>query len=514
MAPMWFLAFILPTALGSMYSNPNCVEGRTAITHLFEWRWADIADECERFLGPYGFCGVQISPPHENRIVTNPNRPWWERYQPVSFKLQTRSGTEQELKDMVARCNKVGVRIYGDSVINHMASSSSSGYGTAGSMYNGSGLQFPGVPFGPSDFNDGSTCHSADLNIHDFHNVGEVRNCRLLGLVDLKLDKTSVRDKVIAYLNNLVDMGIAGFRLDAAKHMWPGDIVAIMDQVNNLPSETFGHNKRPFVFQEVIDTGIAEPITGDQYLSSGRVTNFIYGAELTKFFRKQKAMKMLIDWGKGMMRSDDTIVFIDTQDTQRDHGDHGAPGDVLSHFEPRAYKLATAFMLAYPYGFPKIMSSYDFSLTDTNQGPPHNNDMSTKPVTIKSDLSCGNGWTCEHRWRPMYNMVAFRNVASLSGLTNWWSGSDYQIAFSRGNKAFIAFNLDGADLQQTLNTGLPSGDYCDVISGDLVNGKCTGKTVNVDANGHAAIHISGADQDPMLAIHAGAKVGSPIRRRG
>ena len=52
----------------------------------------------------------QISPPNENRIVTSPNRPWWERYQPVSYKLVTRSGNEAQFRDMVQRCNKANVR--------------------------------------------------------------------------------------------------------------------------------------------------------------------------------------------------------------------------------------------------------------------------------------------------------------------------------------------------------------------------------------------------------------------
>lgn len=34
--------------------NPNWASGRTAIVHLFEWRWADIASECENFLAPQG----------------------------------------------------------------------------------------------------------------------------------------------------------------------------------------------------------------------------------------------------------------------------------------------------------------------------------------------------------------------------------------------------------------------------------------------------------------------------
>lgn len=49
-------------ALGtSAQKNPNFAPGRTTIVHLFEWKWKDIALECERFLGPNGFGGVQVS---------------------------------------------------------------------------------------------------------------------------------------------------------------------------------------------------------------------------------------------------------------------------------------------------------------------------------------------------------------------------------------------------------------------------------------------------------------------
>lgn len=53
---------ILATLIGLSLAqfNPNTKSGRTAIVHLFEWRWADIAAECERYLGPNGFGGVQV----------------------------------------------------------------------------------------------------------------------------------------------------------------------------------------------------------------------------------------------------------------------------------------------------------------------------------------------------------------------------------------------------------------------------------------------------------------------
>lgn len=34
---------------------------RNTIVHLFEWHWDKIAQECEKFLGPKGFAGVQVS---------------------------------------------------------------------------------------------------------------------------------------------------------------------------------------------------------------------------------------------------------------------------------------------------------------------------------------------------------------------------------------------------------------------------------------------------------------------
>ncbi|CAF4636664.1 unnamed protein product, partial [Rotaria socialis] len=64
--------------------DPNVAPGRSTAIHLFEWKWTDIAAECERFLGPYGYAGVQVSPPNEHALIDG--RPWWQRYQPVSYK--------------------------------------------------------------------------------------------------------------------------------------------------------------------------------------------------------------------------------------------------------------------------------------------------------------------------------------------------------------------------------------------------------------------------------------------
>lgn len=52
--------YLLSLAHGQ-YNMPSFATNRTTMVHLFEWKWTDIAAECERFLGPAGYAGVQVS---------------------------------------------------------------------------------------------------------------------------------------------------------------------------------------------------------------------------------------------------------------------------------------------------------------------------------------------------------------------------------------------------------------------------------------------------------------------
>ncbi|XP_066266345.1 alpha-amylase 1-like [Branchiostoma lanceolatum] len=498
---------------------PNTIYNKEAIVQLFEWRWADIAEECERFLGPYGFGGVQVSPPSEN--VPIEGRPWYERYQPVSYLLNTRSGNDGEFRDMVHRCNQQGVRIYADLVINHMSESARGcGFGTGGSYFNTNTKEFEGVPYGSSDFNcnDDATqsrCPTSDCKIYNYDDPSEVRNCQVNGMVDLKLGNEYVRGKIVDYINYLISIGVAGIRIDAAKHMWPGDLEAIFGRLNDLNTAYFWPGSRPFIFMEVVSGGTISP---PEYIHLGRVEEFGYGMNLGLTFRKvdDRKLKSLRNFGKdwGMTWDSTALVFVDNHNSQRGHG--GGGPSVLTFRDSRLYKMASAFMLAFPYGFARVMSSFYWEQywedgKDVNNwvGPPADNEGNILPVQINGMGTCDNGWVCEHRWRQIRNMVLFRNLAAGHGMYNWWDNNFNQIAFSRGDRAFIVINNDdGWALDETLQTGLPQGDYCDVISGDVSEGGCTGKTITVGWDRTAHIHIAPDEEDPMVAIHVASKVGS------
>jgi alpha-amylase len=428
----------------------------SAFVHLFEWRWSDVAAECESFLGPRGFEAVQVSPPNEH--IDHPT--WWARYQPVSYQIQSRSGTRAQFIDMVNRCDAAGVAVYADAVINHTAALNGGGTGVAGTPWT-----YKNHPmYGPQDYH--STC-----TVNNYADRGNVQNCELVGLPDLDTGASYVQDTLAAYLNDLRGIGVAGFRMDGGKHMAHGDIAGILGRAGN-----------PYAFIEVIGAA-GEAVQPGEYTYLGQVTEFGYSQHVGHRF-KQGQIRDLQNIGDGKLPSLSAVVFVDNHDNQRGHG---AGGVVVTYKDGALYNLAVAFMLAHPYGYPSIMSSYDF--TDSDHGPPAPGGCSAP------------GWVCEHRWTTIANMVGFRNATSGQPLSNWWDNGNNRIAFGRGNKGFIVINKESGSMDQTLQTGLPAGEYCNIARGELSGGTCTGGSITVDASGNARFIVAGME---AAAIHAGA----------
>ena len=164
-------------------TSPPPAVGDGVFVQMFEWRWNDLARECEEYLGPAGYAAVQTSPPQEHI----PGPQWWTRYQPVSYLVESRSGTREEFADMVARCKAAGVDVYADAVINHMADVGT-GTGVAGSEY--TEFSYP-VPYGYDDFH---RCGRNENNsIRNYQDKWEVQNCQLGGLADIDTSRPSVQ---------------------------------------------------------------------------------------------------------------------------------------------------------------------------------------------------------------------------------------------------------------------------------------------------------------------------------
>jgi len=433
--------------------------------HLFEWSWADIAVECETWLGPKGFTGVQISPPNDHIS----GDAWWTRYQPVTYELISRSGNEASFKDMVQRCAAVGVGIYADGVINHIAAGGGTSFG--GKQYGNRATPI----YSQQDMHHGGDAGS-NCQVSDYSNKWNVQNCDLVGLPDLCTGCEYVKKTVSDYLNHMGSLGISGFRVDSAKHQDAGELGSLLSRVPNL-----------WRFHEVISGGGEAVQTGD-YTSIGDVTEFSFSRKLSPNFQDENKLGYLSNFGEawGLMASGSAVTFLDNHDTQRGEA-------ALTYKNGRVYELANVFMLAHPYGYPKVMSSYFFDNHDA--GPPG------QAVHDGGNVKCFNGqpWVCEHRWIPIANMVAWRKTAGTNGITAWHTYSGNTISFCRGAVACIAMNRQGSTWNANVHFTVPAGTYCNIIEDDNPS-TCPKITVNTDGSASFEVPYVRA-----VAVHVGKK---------
>jgi alpha-amylase len=452
-------AVILPTQTSAKVdASPGA---RDVIVHLFEWPWASVATECTNVLGPKGFGAVQVSPPQEHVVLPGQSYPWWQDYQPVSYNLTSRRGNRAAFASMVQTCHTAGVKIYVDAIVNHMAGGASTGPGSGGCTY--TQYTYACVPYGNTDFHHCG--RNGNDNIQSWTDRWEVQNCELVDLSDLKTESSYVRGKLTAYLNDLIGLGVDGFRFDAAKHVPVADMQAIIG----------GLSGNPYVFSEVIEGGTGE-ISPTEYTGIGDVTEFRYGDKVGNAFRDAN-LNGLNDFSGMLLSSGDAVNFVDNHDTQRNGRAR------LTYKDGQTHALAQAFSLAYPYGTPQLMSSFTFSNNDA--GPPSNGSGITNQVT------CGSGWECEHRRTIVANLVGFHNQVNGTAVTNWTSPQSNRIGFGRAAKGYTAFNRDANAWTATFSTQLPNGNYCNVaLDGCSVISVSGGQfTATVPANGMIALHI-------------------------
>ncbi|KXN81606.1 Alpha-amylase [Leucoagaricus sp. SymC.cos] len=470
--PFVSLALAAPSPLNSHFDSTHDKRApsgsKTVIIQMFEWNWDSVAAECTNFIGPNGYGFVQVvSPPQEH--ITGPQ--WWTDYQPVSYNLTSKRGNRAQFQNMVNTCHSAGVDIIADTLFNHMAGIDS-GTGVDGSSF--THYNYPGI-YQNQDF------HHCGLepgdDIVNYQNRAEVQTCELVNLADLATDTEYVRGRLAEYGDDLLSLGVDGFRLDAAKHMPAGDISNILGRLS----------RKPYITQEVI-FGAGEPIQPSEYVGNGDVQEFRYTTTLKDAFSGGGISNLQNLDNRGWTSGSQANVFVANHDTERN-------GASLRYDSPsNTYITATIFSLAHPYGTPTIISSY--TIPDNDAGAPNNG------AGTCSTTGGANGWLCQHRFIAITGMVGFHNTVGSAALTNWVSPQSQQIAFGRGSAGFVAINNADSPWSATFVTGgMADGSYCDVIGGKSNGESCSGGSVTVSGGEFTAT----VPARSALAIHTGQK---------
>lgn len=415
---------------------------------LFMWPWQSVESECQG-LGEQGFDWVLVSPPQEHIVGSA----WWTVYQPVSYELQSRLGTRSDFEKMVKTCSDAGVKVLVDVVINHM-SAQDSGVGFAGTSFEK--YNYPGL-YGPEDFHD---CRLTPGNaIQDYGDAQQAQTCELLGLSDLDQSRPNVQATIIEYLTDLLNLGVGGFRIDAAKHIAPNDLEPI---VTAMPKDT--------IFLLEVIRGAGEPIQPEQYSELGYMWEFDYARSMRSYFEDQLIGFIDLETRfDSFLPSDRAISFVTNHDTERN-------SQSINFNYQREFDLATSLMLAEPYGTPMLYSSYYFFEYDA--GPTEDNGL-VSPVTCPANPTSENtyadrDWICQHRWASVAKMIRFRDLVDKTAVVNPVQ-TENLFGFEREGKGFFIVNVSPT-VEETaeVQTSLADGSYLDLLSEEtfeVVDGK-------------------------------------------
>ena len=495
-------ALVVPT-MAQAQSEARTSAKKDVQVIAFQQSWNTIAKECTDTYGPEGVAYVEVSPPQESIQGTQ----WWTSYQPVSYRLDSKLGTEAEFKNMIKQCNAAGVDIIADVVINQTTGSDVAAgeqKGVAGSDYNGSTGSYPG--FATKQYPDGITAsdfHSCTKNISDYGNQWEVQECRLSSMWDFDSESEKVQDIQSDYLVSLWNAGVRAFRMDAVKHINTSSMKAIKEKF----AQKIGKNADDIYWiQEVIgNSSEAAGIQPSNYVQNGTVTEFGFKSEMNQAFKDKIAnLKGLDERLSKDLSSEDANVFVTNWDTARNEG-------ALTYKDGAKYQLANAFMLAYDYGTPRLISDYKWSNGD--DGAPGATATSVPDVDMDKVCSTNDSdWNCEQRWTSTRGMIALRNYVNGTEVTDWQDDGGDNIAFSRGNKGFIAINNGKNDKDASYATSLADGEYCNVYATMDCSKTVTVKDGKVEATvpAHSAIALyAGSTKDSHPASSATTDPSDP-----
>lgn len=498
------LVYSAPTTFTSEETifDENNTELPDTILLLFGWKWKDIINEVP-FLSAHGYDAIKISPPEEFAVL--PGRPWYEAYQPVTYNLSSFYGTEEEFRAMVDICHTFNIKIFADLVMNHMAeyplASENKKVGT-------NGHEFSKYHYGPLnsdndyyEYNDFYHFASTDNQLiapedyASFDKSWRVEHFDLSYLPKLNFDNPHVIEVLRKYANYLLYLGVHGFRIDAAKHISTDALAKILRGLKTR------EGLNPFAYLEFyagFPPGVDPYSYMEKYFNLGYVTSFSYGEFIADaLLGRNNSLGNLVQYSLGSswthFPENRAVVVLDNHDTER------AMPNMLSYKNNHnnCYVLGYIFMLSWPFGVPKIMSSFHFSKFE--------DPIPQTPVWRDGRNTCfdpGSPWVGQHRWRAICNMVLFRKrTKEAKGISHVWTNIN-QVAFARtyqkpkkyvATVGFVVINNSAQKLQRKFETNLPAGNYSNLIACDFIEGKMHGPVIKVEDYGFTEITVEPYD---------------------
>ncbi len=427
--------------------DPNAVNTGT-ILHAWSWSFPEIAKNMKD-IAKSGFTMVQTSPVQQcfapegsgkkifDENVTEGN--WYYYYQPTDWKIGNNIvGSREQMKQMMDSAAKYNVKVIVDVLPNHTAfdvdAVSEYFYKAVGGrdkMFHSKGL----VPI--SNYGDRTQCTLWAMG----------------GLPDVNTENKDFQKYYLEFVNDLLSMGVRGFRYDTAKHIGvhsdPVDVASgvkendFWDVVTGRKSVKGVKLALPydslFVYGEVLqDKGVPEAEYAD-YMGQ---TASSYGHVIREMLEKRSASGLDIKSFHHQASPEYLTTWVESHDTY-------ANAHESAHLTDAQIRQGWVFLTARQNGTPLFFSRPAGSTRTNYWG---NNVLGAR----------GND---EFMHPEVIAVNKFRS--SMSGQRELVEISDNGelIVVSRGKKGAAIVNIGTLSNSFNLPTTLPDGVYKDVVYG-------------------------------------------------
>lgn len=168
------------------------------ILHLFQWKINDIIPELKT-IKEQGFDAIQISPIQGTK---DSGMEWWKLYQPINLEIGNEQiGSKKDLINLTQEARKFNLKIIVDIVLRHVAGDES-------------------YPLKPHRNVDPELLQYLAEPIDAVNIDGDRWQCtrRCTGMPMLNYDNPELQKLYKRFLDELVFIGVDGFRLDQLKH--------------------------------------------------------------------------------------------------------------------------------------------------------------------------------------------------------------------------------------------------------------------------------------------------------
>lgn len=248
------------------------------VIHCFNWNLKYVEEQLI-MIKEQGFTAIQLSPMQDHKKGNE----WWKRYQPTNFKIGNDLGSKEDLIRLCNKANSLGLKIIVDVVGNNVAGLDN------GKIYPHEDVKIPLEYFKPFKKVEGWEDRQDYIT-------------NSIGIPCLNTRLHEVQELIFNYIDELIECGVKGVRMDASKHIaLPSEgsdfWINFKDRFSN--KDMFNYGEVIFEKQNIIDeyTQYINVLTNMSHWDRNKIVTFAFShdSDETFFYTKHMSDDMCIN---------------------------------------------------------------------------------------------------------------------------------------------------------------------------------------------------------------------------